>query len=103
MGVLLVMAAVSGLVLGCSEKKQQQPAAQVRAWMKAAAAHRAAAASSTTTTPPGRVTTTIPPTTSTMPPLVRLALSKAFREAAEARRLAEQRCQQLAGGGRPRC
>jgi hypothetical protein len=97
-GVLLLTAMVPGLLLvGCSKKKEQ-PVAVVKAWFKVAEARQKAAATSTTTTPPARVTTTIPATTSTMPPLVRLALSKAFQEAAEARRLAEQRCAQLRQG-----
>ena len=99
-GVLLVTALLPGLA-GCAKKKEQS-AATADAFLKAAAANRARVMSSTTTTP-ARVTTTIPPTTSTMPPLTRLALSKAFLEAAEARRLAEQRCLQLSGGRRPTC
>ena len=71
-------------------------------WFRAAVATgKARAATTTTTTTPARVTTTVPATTSTVPPLVRLALSKSFLEAAEARRLAEQRCLQLTGGKRP--
>jgi hypothetical protein len=102
-GVLLVTALMPGLLLvGCSKKKEASKA-DVAAWFKVAQANKKAAATSTTTTP-GGVTTTIPATTSTVPPLVRLAMSKAFREAEAARRLAEQRCQQLAGGNqRPRC
>jgi hypothetical protein len=100
-GVLLVTAMVPGLVVGCSKKKEQSAETE-SAWFKAAAANKARVASSTTTTP-ARATTTIPATTSTMPPLVRLALSKAFLEAAEARRLADQRCQQLSGGKRRHC
>ena len=86
---------VPGLV-GCSKKKEASTGA-VAAWFKAAEANVAKAKSTTTTTttPPALVTTTIPATTSTMPPLVRLALSKAFLEAAEARRQADQRCQSL--------
>jgi hypothetical protein len=93
-GVLLVAVMVLGLI-GCSQKKEASKA-QVAGWFKAAAANeKAKGAASTTTTTPARVTTTIPATTSTMRPLVRLALSKAFLEAAEARRLAQQRCLQL--------
>jgi hypothetical protein len=99
-GVLLLTVLVLGLVVGCSKKKEQSKET-VLAWFIAAQAREERRASSTTT--PARVTTTIPPTTSTMPPLVRLALSKAFQEAAEARRLAEQRCQQLGAGRRIRC
>jgi hypothetical protein len=98
-GVLLVAAMVPGLV-GCSTKKKEASRAAIAGWFKAAEANAARKKTTTTTTPPALVTTTIPATTSTMPPLVRLALSKAFLEAAEARRQAEQRCQQLSGGKR---
>ena len=97
------MVLVPGL-MGCSAKKKEASKAQLAGWFQAAVANdKAKAAASTTTTTPARVTTTIPATTSTMPPLVRLALSKAFVEAAEARRLAQQRCLQLTGGKRTTC
>ena len=100
-GVLLLIALVPGLI-GCAGKKKEASKAQVAGWFRAAvAADKARAATTTTTTSPARVTTTVPPTTSTVPPLVRLAMSKSFIEAAEARRLAEQRCLQLTGGKRP--
>jgi hypothetical protein len=100
---MLLTALMLGLVVGCSQKKQASKE-KVAAWFQVAVENGSKARASSTTTTPGRVTTTIPPTTSTMPPLVRLALSKAFQEAGEARRLAEQRCQQLAGSRqRPRC
>jgi hypothetical protein len=97
-GVLLVTVLVPGLV-GCAKKRQEGSPAQAAAWFKAVAKQKPAATSTTTTTP-ARATTTIPPTTSTVAPLARLAMSKAFLEAAEARRLAQQRCEQLAAGKR---
>jgi hypothetical protein len=97
-GVLLVTVLVPGLV-GCAKKRQEGSPAQAAAWFKAVAKQKPSAASTTTTTP-ARATTTIPPTTSTVAPLARLAMSKAFLDAAEARRLAQQRCEQLAAGKR---
>ena len=96
-GVLLLAILVTGLV-GCSKSKKEGSPAQAAAWFKAVANQKPQA--TTTTTTPARATTTIPPTTSTLAPLARLALSKAFLDAAEARRLAQQRCQQLGAGKR---
>ena len=96
-GVLLVMALVPGLV-GCSKSRKEGSPAQAAAWFRAVANQKPTV--STTTTAPVHTTTTIPPTTSTIAPLARLALSKAFLEAAEARRLAQERCQQLGAGKR---
>jgi len=98
-GVLLVMALVPGLV-GCSKSRKEGSPAQAAAWFRAVANQKPVAS---TTTTPARATTTIPPTTSTMAPLTRLALTKPFLEAADARRLADARCQQLSGGKRRRC
>jgi hypothetical protein len=98
-GVLLVTVLVPALALaGCSKKRQEGSPAQAAAWFKAVANQKPTV--STTTTAPVHTTTTIPPTTSTIAPLARLALSKAFLEAAEARRLAQERCQQLGTGKR---
>jgi hypothetical protein len=100
-GVLLVTVLVPGLV-ACAKKRPEGSPAQAAAWFKAVATQKPSPVSTTTTTRP-RATTTIPPTTTTVPPLARLALSRAFLEAAEARRLADQRCQQLSGGKRRHC
>ena len=100
-GVLLLAILVTGLV-GCSKSKKEGSPAQAAAWFKAVA-NQKPSASTTTSTTPARATTTIPPTTSTVAPLTRLALTKPFLEAADTRRLADERCRQLSGGKRRRC
>ena len=99
-GVLLLTVLLPGL--GCSKSRKEGSPAQAAAWFKAVA-NQKPVSSTTTSTTPLRATTSIPPTTSTIAPLTRLALTKPFLEAADARRLADERCRQLSGGKRRRC
>jgi hypothetical protein len=99
-GVLLLTVVLPGLA--CAKSRKEGSPAQAAAWFKAVA-NQKPSASTTTSTTPARATTTIPPTTSTVAPLTRLALTKPFLEAADTRRLADERCRQLSGGKRRRC